>query len=66
MIIVAPIVDPIPERGRRYAEAVAETVQTIQNRGSAPSAFICESLLSCGGQIELPPGYLAAAYGFVP
>ena len=54
-----------PERGRRYAEAVAETVQTIQNRGSAPSTFICESLLSCGGQIELPPGYLAAAYRFV-
>lgn len=54
-----------PERGHRYAEAVAETVQTIHDRGSGPSAFICESLLSCGGQIELPPGYLAAAYGFV-
>jgi 4-aminobutyrate aminotransferase-like enzyme/Ser/Thr protein kinase RdoA (MazF antagonist) len=54
-----------PERGRRYAEAVAETVQTIQERGSGLSAFICESLLSCGGQIELPPGYLASAYGFV-
>ena len=27
-----------------------------------PSAFLCESLLSCGGQIVLPPGYLAEAY----
>ena len=32
-------------------------------RATATSAaFLCESLLSCGGQIELPPGYLAAAY----
>lgn len=54
-----------PERRRRYAGAVAETVQPIQDRRSGLSAFICESLLSCGGQIELPPGYLAAAYGFV-
>ena len=30
--------------------------------GQTPAAFLCESLLSCGGQIELPPGYLAAAY----
>jgi 4-aminobutyrate aminotransferase-like enzyme/Ser/Thr protein kinase RdoA (MazF antagonist) len=54
-----------PERGLRYAEAVAQAVRTTQDRGSGPSAFICESLLSCGGQIELPPGYLTAAYGFV-
>jgi 4-aminobutyrate aminotransferase-like enzyme len=25
-------------------------------------AFIAESILSCGGQVVLPPGYLAAAY----
>lgn len=54
-----------PDRGRRYAQAVAETVRITQDRGSGPSAFICESLLGCGGQIELPPGYLAATYGFV-
>ncbi|HSK11251.1 MAG TPA: aminotransferase class III-fold pyridoxal phosphate-dependent enzyme, partial [Vicinamibacterales bacterium] len=29
------------------------------------SAFFCESLLSCGGQIVLPDGYLAAAYAAV-
>lgn len=30
-------------------------------RAGAPT-FICESILSCGGQIVLPPGYLAAVY----
>ncbi|KTC99979.1 aminotransferase class III-fold pyridoxal phosphate-dependent enzyme [Legionella erythra] len=30
--------------------------------GSKPGVFIAESLLSCGGQIELPPGYLQSIY----
>lgn len=29
------------------------------------SAFIAESLLSCGGQIELPPGYLQSVYAAI-
>jgi 4-aminobutyrate aminotransferase-like enzyme/Ser/Thr protein kinase RdoA (MazF antagonist) len=28
-----------------------------------PAAFICESALSCAGQVILPPGYLAGIYG---
>jgi 4-aminobutyrate aminotransferase-like enzyme len=28
-------------------------------------AFIAESILGCGGQVVLPPGYLAAAYQHV-
>ena len=30
-----------------------------------PAAFICESALSCAGQIILPPGYLRQAYATV-
>ena len=31
----------------------------------APPAFLAESVLSCGGQVVLPPGYLAEAYRHV-
>ncbi len=55
-----------PHRGHdaweRYAESVREAVQ---NLGRPLCAFICESLLGCGGQIEFPPGYLKAAYDYV-
>ncbi|HLJ46872.1 MAG TPA: aminotransferase class III-fold pyridoxal phosphate-dependent enzyme [Bryobacteraceae bacterium] len=30
--------------------------------GTRPAAFICESILSCAGQVVLPPGYLRRAY----
>ncbi|HNE29732.1 MAG TPA: aminotransferase class III-fold pyridoxal phosphate-dependent enzyme, partial [Saprospiraceae bacterium] len=33
--------------------------------GRNPAGFICESVISCGGQIPLPPGYLKAAVGAV-
>jgi 4-aminobutyrate aminotransferase-like enzyme len=52
----------LPERGQAYAAHVREAASRSRRRGARPAAFICESLLSCGGQIELPPGYLAAAY----
>ncbi|MEE8146188.1 MAG: aminotransferase class III-fold pyridoxal phosphate-dependent enzyme, partial [Longimicrobiales bacterium] len=51
-----------PERGSRYAEHVAEALATAHDRSGGAAAFICESLLGCGGQIELPPGYLEAAF----
>ena len=49
-------------RARRYAAHVAEAVERIAGRGGRVGAFIAESILSCGGQIVLPPGYLRAAY----
>ncbi|HWZ86417.1 MAG TPA: aminotransferase class III-fold pyridoxal phosphate-dependent enzyme [Thermoanaerobaculia bacterium] len=51
-----------PDRGAKFAAYVAEAVAAIRGAGEKPAAFLCESLLSCGGQIELPPGYLAGAY----
>ncbi|HRI59846.1 MAG TPA: aminotransferase class III-fold pyridoxal phosphate-dependent enzyme [Saprospiraceae bacterium] len=50
-----------PGSGKKYAAHVAEAVQKIRSEGCGPAAFICESVISCGGQIPLPPGYLAAA-----
>ncbi|HEY3202530.1 MAG TPA: aminotransferase class III-fold pyridoxal phosphate-dependent enzyme [Thermoanaerobaculia bacterium] len=51
-----------PERGEKFALHIREAAEASRERGGKPSAFMCESLLSCGGQIEPPPGYLAAAY----
>jgi 4-aminobutyrate aminotransferase-like enzyme/Ser/Thr protein kinase RdoA (MazF antagonist) len=46
----------------RYASHVAATVDRLAADGRRPGAFIAESILSCAGQIVLPPGYLHAAY----
>lgn len=51
--------------GMRFAGHVAEAVAAISETGRKPAAFICESLLGCGGQIEFPEGYLAEAYRHV-
>jgi 4-aminobutyrate aminotransferase-like enzyme len=51
-----------PDCGARYAEHVAQAFDDVRSRGARPAAFISETMLSCGGQIELPPGYLDLAY----
>jgi 4-aminobutyrate aminotransferase-like enzyme/Ser/Thr protein kinase RdoA (MazF antagonist)/murein DD-endopeptidase MepM/ murein hydrolase activator NlpD len=52
-------------RGLKYAQAVREAVRTIRQAGRRPAAFLCESILSCGGQVPLPDGYLPEAYRHV-
>ena len=54
-----------PTAGIKYAEAVAERIETIQARGSRLCAYIAESCPSVGGQIIFPAGYLSAVYGHV-
>lgn len=51
--------------GGRYAEYVDEQIERIQAKGRNVAAFICESIVSCGGQIELPENYLESAYSSV-
>jgi 4-aminobutyrate aminotransferase-like enzyme len=51
--------------GVKYAEHVARAIATTQRDGRRVAGFLVESLLSCGGQIELPPGYLHAAFAHV-
>jgi 4-aminobutyrate aminotransferase-like enzyme/Ser/Thr protein kinase RdoA (MazF antagonist) len=53
------------QAGLKYAQAVREAVGRIRQPGRRPAAFLAESVLSCGGQIVLPPGYLAEAYRHV-
>jgi len=53
--------DAPEDAGARYAAHVAAAVDRIAGRGERVGAFIAESILSCAGQIVLPPGYLRAA-----
>ncbi|GAB4115231.1 MAG: aminotransferase class III-fold pyridoxal phosphate-dependent enzyme [Roseiflexaceae bacterium] len=53
-----------PEAGKAYAQLLTPILAQIEQQGGL-SAFMIESLLSCGGQIVLPPGYLAEVYRLV-
>ena len=49
------------DAGAAYALEVADVIGSACRDGRAIAAFFAESMLSCGGQIPLPPGYLPAA-----
>lgn len=53
------------ESGPAYAGHVQDRIEEIQALGRQPAAFICESILSCGGQVELPDHFLELAYAAV-
>jgi 4-aminobutyrate aminotransferase-like enzyme/Ser/Thr protein kinase RdoA (MazF antagonist) len=53
------------DAGKKYAGYILEAVKRIQKTGRRPAAFISESLLGCGGQIVLPPGYLKEAHRII-
>ena len=53
------------QAGEKYARQVAEAVKQIRQSGKRLSAFICESELGCGGQINLPGGYLKNSFAYV-
>jgi 4-aminobutyrate aminotransferase-like enzyme len=44
---------------------VKKQIDTIQAKGRGVGGFIVEPIISCGGQIELPEGFLAKAYQYV-
>lgn len=54
-----------PRAGEKYAEHVRQAIEEIRKEGRNAAAFICESLLGCGGQIVLPENYLRETYGHV-
>ena len=51
-----------PEAGAKYARHVHDAIERARQAGRGIAAFITESILGCGGQIECPDGYLRAAY----
>ncbi len=55
------------ELGALYADEVGQAVSRLMRGpgGSGVAAFIVEPILSCGGQIEPPDGYLRAAFAKV-
>lgn len=53
------------EAGIKYAADVKTTIDGLAKDGKSPAAFIAEALPGCGGQVELSPGYLKAAYEHV-
>jgi 4-aminobutyrate aminotransferase-like enzyme/Ser/Thr protein kinase RdoA (MazF antagonist) len=53
------------DTGTAYARYVKTAVDCIEAGGRKVAAFICESMLGCGGQVLLPDGYLSAAFDHV-
>ena len=51
--------------GDNYAKEVQKQIENIQKKGRKLGAFIIEPIISCGGQIELPKGFLSKAYNYV-
>lgn len=51
--------------GKKYASHIKEAIESVRSSGKGIAGFICESVLSCGGQILLPEGYLKEAYKHV-
>jgi len=54
-----------PQAGSNYASHVKQAVKKIQSEGRKPAAFVFESVISCGGQVELPKNFLKEAYHYV-
>jgi 4-aminobutyrate aminotransferase-like enzyme/Ser/Thr protein kinase RdoA (MazF antagonist) len=48
--------------GEKYAEEVQKCIDHVHEQGRDIAAIIIESIISCGGQIDLPDGFLKAAY----
>jgi len=48
--------------GEHYANEVQNQIDVVQAKGRGVGAFIIEPIISCGGQIELPEGFLAQSY----
>ncbi|MCB9279701.1 MAG: aminotransferase class III-fold pyridoxal phosphate-dependent enzyme [Lewinellaceae bacterium] len=51
--------------GHLYAEEVRDLIGRVEAAGKKIAGFLGESILSCGGQVELPPNYLKKVYGYV-
>ncbi len=53
------------DSGSKYAEHLKIAIDELKTKGRNVAAFLAESIVSCGGQIDLPKGYLAEAYKIV-
>jgi 4-aminobutyrate aminotransferase-like enzyme/Ser/Thr protein kinase RdoA (MazF antagonist) len=53
------------DAGKKYANHIQKAIEKVKGEGRNIAGFICESVMSCGGQIILPEGYLKEVYAFV-
>ena len=51
--------------GNQDAEEVKKCIENIHKKGRGVGALIVEPIISCGGQVDLPEGFLAKAYEYV-
>jgi 4-aminobutyrate aminotransferase-like enzyme len=51
--------------GSAYAADVKKAIGRVTSKGHGVAAFICESVLGCGGQVVLPDNYLKEAFQHV-
>ena len=51
--------------GKDYAYEVEKLIKNIHKKGRGVAAMIVEPIISCGGQIGLPKGFLSQAYKHV-
>lgn len=54
-----------PAAGHKYAAGVGEIVAELRTSGRRLAGFLAETCPSVGGQLLLPPGYLAEVYRYV-
>ncbi|MFM7328597.1 MAG: aminotransferase class III-fold pyridoxal phosphate-dependent enzyme, partial [Bacteroidota bacterium] len=51
--------------GLKYAAHVGGAISKIRTAGKGVAAMLFESVISCGGQVELPAGFLKESYRMV-
>ena len=51
--------------GMKYAAHVGGAISKIRAAGRGVAGFLFESVISCGGQVELPEGFLKESYRMV-
>ena len=54
-----------PEAAQKYADQVQAIIERLEVDHTKLAGFIAETCPSVGGQIILPPGYLATVYAYV-
>lgn len=54
-----------PHASTKYISHLQEVLDQLHQKKRGPAALIFESIISCGGQVELPDKFLAEAYNLV-
>jgi len=54
-----------PDTGTAYADDVKKAIDRVTAQDKGVAAYICESVLGCGGQVVLPDNYFKAAFQHV-